>query len=242
VTVPEFTRILKFLFYTLIMPRSNRRRSRRSSKRSQPKQSDGSKINLTQMIVSNPNRSRVMNPPPGAQVYRGPVPNSINSANDYIVAELSLTQVLSTTATGSVSSQLAINPTGTPNFSAYAGLYEEYRVLAARLDYNPIALNFATTQVSTSVPLIVYVSRNSTLAIASTYALAAEYTDRIVVNTSEKWTKFWRMSGSLESQFYNTSGPASVGAFNVVGPANGTVGINVGYYTITYWTQFRNKD
>jgi len=225
------------------MPRSNRRRSKRSSRRTGSKQqADGSRLNLTQMIVSNPQRSRVMNPPAGALVYRGPVPNSINSANDSIVTELSYTQVLSTTGTGSISSQLVINPSSAPNWTSFAGLYEEYRILAARVDYNPIALNFATTQVATSVPIITYVSRNSTLAIAATYALAAEFTDRIVTNTSEKWTKFWRMSGSIEAQFVNTSSTYSVGAFNVVGPASGTVGTNVGYYTLTLWTQFRNKD
>jgi hypothetical protein len=231
------------------MHRSSRSLSTRSNpvivrraKNRKNKSQDGEKpMGLTHQTVSNTSRSWVTNPLPRTQQYNGPIPNDLRSDLDCISVVLTSSTQLTTTASGGVSMSIALNPGALTDWSSFSALYLEARLIGARVDYIPIACGFATVNATTALPLVVYVDRSASTSIATTMAAAVDKEDKIITNSTKNWTKEWRMSGSVESQWLNTNAFASVGTVQIFGPNIASASAPLGYYVLHYLVQFRNR-
>jgi hypothetical protein len=178
--------------------------------------------------------------PPNASaiVYSGPIPQ--RTAENGIVAIL---RENATFASGSGTSFISIldnNPSGADNWSEYSNAWGEYRVLAMRVEYEPIQV--VNTAAVTAAPLVHSVVHQPGLVSSPTnYGQAFSIGDAKLGNTMRKYVRLWRMSGSSEAVYQSTLAPAATG-LSVLSSAFGlTTATTYGYAFITYLVQFRTS-
>jgi hypothetical protein len=181
------------------------------------------------------------NPGNGVQQYTGPskLPSS-SSRGDAIAVRLSLVANVSASAGGVIAYGAANNPSGYTEWSSWAALYQEYRVLSFLLEYKPHYIGFGGATTVNSQALIGYVDRNTGTATATTYSAAYNVQDCKFGNTSQPMTIRSRMSGATEAGWTNTSAPAGYVSHNLtaVGLTASQICGVAGLYLIV---QFRNR-
>ncbi len=174
---------------------------------------NGSMIRYTGPLTSN-------NQPPGMVVRLSVVPTTVTSDASGVVAS-AITTVSATTA---------------QDFSSYSSCFAEYRVLGIRVEYQPFT-PFGASNYSTGNVISVHSTALSTPGSAAAVAAAPM---RKLVNFGKPWNMEWRMDGTLEAQFIQTSGTANNGGIAWYA-TNGAASTAYGSYSIVYLLEFRGQ-
>jgi len=180
----------------------------------------------------------LMPPPASATLYAGPVPQ--RTAENGIVALLREDAIFSTGSGTNFVSVLDNNPSGADNWTEYSNSWGEYRVLAMRVEYEPVQV--VNTAAVTAAPLVHSVLHQASLPSSpSNYGQAFSLGDAKLGNTMRKFVRVWRMSGTAEATYQNTLAPAAT-SLTVTSSAFGlTTATTYGYAFITYLVQFRTS-
>jgi len=131
-----------------------------------------------------------------AVVYKGPVvPPLFKQERETRVEVMRLDTDVTATAGGVVANVIGSNPASYANWTQWSATYDEYRVLAMSVHFEPYnRFNSAINQ----SPFYVVVDRADATALTS-YAVALEYSSVMLTNTSERWTKSVKMAGTEDA-------------------------------------------
>jgi hypothetical protein len=185
-------------------------------------------------------------PPSKAISYRGPLSTTGMKQQDHTyTAPLHYSSALSSSAAGAISGNIDMgNPSGGSGWSTLAGVWDEFRVLGAKVKYVPVDRYDAPVAVTTSVnqpPLLVAIDRDSS-ATPSTTAQIQAYESCDIHGLSDPFSLSWKMDGVVEAEFVTTAAPTGSRSRGLIwlGVANSaTVSTTFGYWFITFLVQFR---
>jgi len=176
-------------------------------------------------------------------VYRGPVvPPATSNANHVEVVRLVYSQPIAANASGLLSASFTNNPTAASDYSSYAGLYSEYRTLATRIRWIPVAQGFQSgTSSNFQGPMVIYTIRSITSYSAPpNFAEAYDNDGAKVHHISREWVVTARMNGTPDSDWVPTSSPTATWAHYLfatgLSPSAG-----YGYIFIDFLCQFRGR-
>jgi len=149
--------------------------------------------------------------------------------------------------TPGISTQLSYaftnSPTGYDEFSAVGALYQEYRVLAQRVRWIPLYINFVGSATYVAVghgPVVFGLNRNAAAGVPISLARALTNTDAVLGHTQTRMTKTVRSGTAQEMLFITTGGPAATWLTYLVSDAILTSGTTYGYVESELLIQFRN--
>jgi len=203
------------------MGKSSRKKGRKTGKRAAP-------------------RATGSGPPDGATVYRGPlrVPRNGQQA---VVRNLNLTAVVQASSGGVVSASFSTNPSSSPDWSALAALYTEFRILALKVTYLPLynVAFAAVSNVNSGIPLAFCVSRNPSASPPATFAAAIQIQPYRWFTASRSMSFSTRAMGTNEMAWLTTAAPAAYAQIFLVGSgftASQTQGTAISEFLV----QFRN--
>lgn len=129
--------------------------------------------------------------------YNGPaVPRRFKETLDVRLELLRLDTDLISSGT-TVQNVIGSNPASYSNWTQFSATYDEYRVLALTVHYEPY--NKYRSAPATS-PIYVVSDRADATALTS-YSNALEYSSVSMFNTAQSWTKTVKMNGSEEAVF-----------------------------------------
>jgi len=180
---------------------------------------------------------------PNSLVYRGPLyPRASMQANHVEVVRLVFSAQVPSSASGGIYVVVTNNPGSASDFAAFAGLYTEYRCLASRVQWVPIAQGFQSgVQMNVQQPLIVYTSRGANVfSSPGTYVNAYDNDGAKVHNIGRQFSTTLRMSGDGDSAWLSTTAPAVTWCLYLF--ASGlTASSAYGYTFCDYLVQFRGR-
>jgi len=176
-------------------------------------------------------------PNASATVYMGPVPQ--RTAENGIVALLREDAVFVSGSGTSFVSILDNNPSSADNWTEYSNAWGEYRVLAMRVEYEPVQI--VNTAAVAAAPLVHSVVHQPSLSSPGNYGQAFSIGDAKLGNTMRKHVRTWRMSGTAEATYQNTLSPAATSLAFVNSAFGLTTATTYGYAFITYLIQFRTS-
>lgn len=215
-------RVPLFGFLTTIMPKRNKKRGKKTRKASS---------------------STSRGPPVSAVVYRGPVvprPRSVDQ-DMYVRRFTNYGGVQSFPLTGQISIPFVNSPVGYTEFSAVAGLYQEYRTLAQRVRWIPSAINYpSTASAILQGPLVFGVNRNAGTGTPNNILLASSNTDIVLGHTQTRMSKSVRAGSAQEMLFLTTATPAGTWTIYLLSDPILTVSQTYGYFLSELLVQFRN--
>jgi len=135
------------------------------------------------------------------------------------------------------------NPSGYSEFSAVGALYQEYRVLAQRIRWIPLYINFVGSATYVAVghgPLVFGLNRNAAAGVPISLQLALNNTDTVLGHTQTRMTKTIRSGTAQEMLFITTGGPAATWLTYLVSDPILTSATTYGYVESELLVQFRN--
>jgi len=188
-------------------------------------------------------RKNISNPP-GANIirYNGPSRLPENVHPEIKTVELHDGAVITSTAGGVVDVNLFSSQVRSlgDDFSAWAGLYREYRVLACRLEYHPDVIG-ATVSTLLYKPVYTLVDRLDTSAVGA-YANVESNTSLRIFTLNQPWFREAKMEDTSEADFINISGdspsPFGIKAFVTGLTPSTSYGRTLGRWVV----QFRTRD
>lgn len=155
---------------------------------------------------------------------------------------------ISSSAAGVISGNIGIgNPNGASSWAAFAGLYDEFRVLSALIEYTPYDRYSSPLAVTTSVvepALLIAIDRDSSATPTSVGQIAA-YESCRQVSLADPFRMSYKMDGVREAVWVTTAAPTGSPArgFLWIGTANSaTNSYFFGNLFVTYLVQFRGVD
>jgi hypothetical protein len=192
------------------------------------------------------NRGNVINPPARAITYRGPLTSTgIRQQDHTYTAPLHYSLAISSSAAGAISGNVDTgNPSGGSGWSTLATVWDEFRVLSARVYYQPVDRYDAPLAVTTAVnqpPLLIALDRDSS-ATPGSIAVIQAYESCRMVSLSDPWTISWKMDGVVEAEFITTAAPTgsrSRGFIYLALSNSATINTTFGYIFVTFLVQFR---
>jgi hypothetical protein len=142
---------------------------------------------------------------------------------------------------GVISAVITNNPSGSPDWSNLTPLWEEYRVIASELRWQPNYQYFNGLVTALAQGPLAYAStRNPLLGLPSTIGSVLSYGDSELVNTQIPWKLVVKMDNVNEAGFTNTANVGSTWAYPVY--ASGlTGGTQYGTYDMLLRIQFRSQ-
>ncbi len=145
-------------------------------------------------------------------------------------------QALTTDSAGLVQSVFSNSPTSAQNWSSYAAVFDEYRVLAQIVKFEPL---WATGGSSTIfwAPIARVVDRSDSTPLTS-YALAERYDSHKKAPGQRKWKTSWNMNSIEEASFTSTT-TSTANAWIKIYSSGNTISTTVGRMDIQYVVQFR---
>jgi hypothetical protein len=171
--------------------------------------------------------------------YRGPIVTQRDRDNsNYIEVVLGEGVGMSSSAGGVINNVISLdNPSSSSDWSSYANLFDEYRVLGVDIRFQPQNKYGKSALTPICVPLNMVVDRDSSGPLTSS-GQAANYASWKLVTLENLWMDKWRMKGTREAVFVTTASPASTGAFLFY--ASGlTASTLYGVIQVMYRVQFR---
>ncbi len=182
--------------------------------------------------------ARKTNPPSQALIYRGPVkdPKSV-AQDDTCSVLLSWTGVISSDGAGANTSVLSNDPSASADFASYVNIYDDYRVLAERLEYFPY--NRYSKATTTCVPLIVVKDRNDSVVLSS-YSSAISYSSASKRSVEDPWVETFKMVGTTESDWISTASTRATRWFKFFG-SGFSVSTDYGRFFFYARVQFRGR-
>lgn len=185
--------------------------------------------------------SLIQGPSPASMTYRGPtVPRNIANQEQTIVKLMSLAVAVSTNGSGVIDATFGLtDPSTLQGWSGLAAIYDEYRVLAAKLEYVPSnGYNKIVATQSCKNPVFVVMDRDSVVTLVST-AAALSY-DSVRMFDLERPFRYdlYKMEGARESTFITTAFPTNLGAYAFWSTGN-TASLQYGNVLLQLLVQFR---
>jgi hypothetical protein len=175
--------------------------------------------------------------------YTGPIrPFGTANADHIEVVRLVYIAAVGTNASGILSASFSNNPSSAADFSAYANLYTQYRILAMRLHWIPNAVGFQSgSGTNVQGPLIQFVVR-STSAYASPANQAAAYDNdgAVVRNVGKEFAVTVKLDGTPDADWKGTQAP-SVTWYISLYTDSFTPSVTYGSAYIDYLAQFRAR-
>lgn len=124
------------------------------------------------------------------------------------------------------------SPVQAQNWSGYAAVFDAYRVLAFKVEYDP----FWTVNISFA-PIASVLDRSDATALTG-YGLAERFSSHKKVPGQKRFHQLINMSGDDESQFVITSSPTAKHWFKPYTSGN-TASMTLGRLNVTLLVQFR---
>ena len=175
---------------------------------------------------------------PVAEEYRGPIiskagkeETDLHTVNLFYIAELI------STGGGVVNNVLDDNPSNCSEWSNFAALFHECRVLGAQLDFYP--QNRYSKSTTITRPLAALTDRESSSAIAS-YAAAFNHPSARMVSLDDPFTVVWKMQNAEESQFMAAGSTVAKHWFKFYADTVSNT-TTYGIYRVTLLVQFRGR-
>lgn len=140
--------------------------------------------------------------------YTGPVRNYFTNNEVQSFTSLSLITTSATSSAGGVlNTVFSTNPSSTTQWSNLQAVFDEYRVLALEVEYVPLFSTLPSTLAGGTFIMVVDHDSAGSITVAGT-AMGYESAKYGPIDRRLKHT--FRMSGTLESNFINTSSPTGV--------------------------------
>lgn len=156
----------------------------------------------------NRRNGRGFNPPSTALTYTGPISANVPSMAP-VTRNMVYASTVASNALGSIAFQYVVAATSLNEWSNFAALYSEYRIMAARIRWIPnyTGLSTASTPALSSMAVLT-LTRDGTIVTPSSVLNALSIAPRVVSNIYSRMSLTYRMSGPLEASFHNTDAPA----------------------------------
>lgn len=183
-------------------------------------------------------RKSSVNPSANVQVYRGPLFLAGSQQQDRRVT-VQLVQVLAFTTSGGgvLNTVLSLALNQFNEYTNYAALYDENRLLGCTFEYVPNFENSTNPSVVNSV-CVVCLDRDSNAAL-TTLSGGYQYESARVFASNKRIRLTYRMSGSEDAQFASTSS-TSQGFFKLYGASLSNT-TTYGYFFIRALFQLRGR-
>ncbi len=145
---------------------------------------------------------------PSVIVYRGPIglPSSVRSMGELRTMELRWTDDIISSGAGVCNNVIANNPSLAEDWSSFAAIYNEYRVLGFRVTYKP--WNKYSKVTTTCAPGFVVLDNESSSSLTST-SQAVAYSTVKFETLEDTFVHEARMSDTEQADFNATSSVAS---------------------------------
>lgn len=144
-------------------------------------------------------------PAPSTISYRGRIP--VNNSESGAVATLRRAFQVTTNGSGLYAATQTYDPSGCDNWSEYATIWEEYRVLGIRYEYYP-TFTVNTTGVGGGL-MVNSIMHTLVSPSPGNITEAYSYGDSRVGNVFKPFVREWKMSEVGEAEFVKTSTPAT---------------------------------
>jgi len=132
-----------------------------------------------------------------------------------ILKVLSLATQVSSNGSGIINNTFGLqNPSSFPGWSNLAAVYDEYRVLSAKIQWIPVnGYNKVVATQTCATPLYVVMDRDSVTTLASvTSACVYDSVKAFDLERPFTYAKY-KMNGAREATFQTTASPANLGAY-----------------------------
>jgi hypothetical protein len=181
------------------------------------------------------------NPSSAVVVYRGPIHTSKPLASDTATVRLAVNFNVTGSSVGYSGYAGTGGVTGSADWSRFAGIYDECRIMGMEMQYVPNAIN--CTQVVQSAGFTNVTNNPTNPGPFTSLSQVIGYEDWRASNSGQPFRRVWRMSSTEEAQFVSTSStPASQGWINIWFPNATTTGSAAyGFIIVTYVVQFRGR-
>jgi len=140
---------------------------------------------------------------------------------------------------GVINFTVADVPTSSPDWASLQALYAEYRVLAMKVEFNPIVLGATVGSNAYNVLYIVWDAADAAVALTS-YTAAANYPVKTCRALNARQTLSHKMSGTVEASFGLTSATVFDYAFKCYADTL-TAAALYGRMTVTWKVQCRGR-
>lgn len=139
---------------------------------------------------------------------------------------------------GEISPVFGSSPTTASNWATAASFFDEYRVLAVKLEYRPNWFaTGATTVILAPISSVIDLDTSGNL---TSYTAAAQYSSVKETRGMMPFTRFAYMSGPENSQFLSTAAPVNTINIKVYSSGNPASTV-IGRFVQTFYIQFRGK-
>lgn len=170
--------------------------------------------------------------------YSGPImPAGLTSGTSTHTHIVTQNSSVVTTAAGIVAGTYEPSLLGTAaDWTNYALIYQEFRVLGFKVAYQPFV-----SYAATNYPIgVVVTSHDSGLLSPTTLSDILNVENKKFVNWGKPWTQEWRMSGPDEADFVPISGAYDHGGIAYYG-SGGPLSLAIGQVMVFFLVQFRGQ-
>ncbi len=173
---------------------------------------------------------------PNAQSYWGPI-KEIGAKQQAVTTTFTLFDCIDMTSTMAavLNPSYGSRPDNAPKWAAFSALFEEFRVLGWEIEFQPKDRYSKSTTIC--VPILAVVDREDATALTS-YDQAASYDSARLLSLESPWKVSVHMQNAEESQFQQTSSPASLSYIKFYGDGLSSSTV-YGKVFISYKVQFR---
>lgn len=145
-------------------------------------------------------------------------------------------QAVTTDGSGVYATVFSNSAAGAQNWTNYANTFEEYRVLAIRIEFDPVWVAGGSTAV-TLTPIASVVDRNDSTALTS-YGLAERYQSCKKVPGQRRFHQMVTMASTEESDFMPTTSISPTNWIKFYTSGN-TASLTIGRMNVVLIVQFR---
>ncbi len=176
--------------------------------------------------------------PSNALSYTGPIvsPAAYEEADLHTVL-LASTAILSSSAANIINNEYNNDPSGYHEWSSFATLFHEYRVLGMEIHFRPKDRYSKTTTLCN--PLATVVDRSAS-GVLINYNVAASHASCKWQSLEDPWQRVIKMSNAEEAQFRQTASPAAYMWFKLWADTL-SASTNYGMLIIKLLVQFRGR-
>lgn len=171
-------------------------------------------------------------PPSSLGKYLKPGPNEVVLTT----LRLGFDQAVTTDGSGALATVISNSPVQAQNWLSYAATFEEHRVLAFRVEFDPLWIAGGSTA-ATLAPIASVVDRTDSTALTG-YGLAERYSSHKKTPGQKRFHQLVTMTGTEESDFHPTSAPTANNWIKFYSSGN-TASLTIGRLNVVLLIQFR---
>jgi len=172
-------------------------------------------------------------------VYNGPIVRRVDRMEKRLFSvKIAETQQLTSSAGGIINKIISNNPVGSPNWSNWISVMNEYRVLGTRVSYRPYERYTAPSTTIIQELFSVIDRGDSTTAITSN-TTALQFDSVKMHSLSDPWMREWKMADHDEAEFSPVSGGPGWTTALKLWSSTCTNSYLYGTFLVEYLIQFR---